>query len=401
MKKLIFFLACLISVSVFGQNDNPNRILIKVSASTYDDISQLENPEDLFTFHNFNLDNRISSVMIGLRTGFGPESHEFSSNGRDKNRGNVYGLFYNQGLLSDNSQNNLYVTDNRYNELQIGYIWKEFFKISYGKGSYEANNILENIINNSDYSVISSGINLRLGRITTDLNISLLTNDNFKTVYSRIEIGLGLNFYLLKQRLNNERELDNRIIDQSNNAQDLPSHSWSKQELAKADLACNMHGWSQIEKSVLLYTNLVRLYPQRFLQLEVYKWEMPNRYSKLNRSTSYYTSLVATLKSAYPRNALTPSQTLHDSALCFAIKQGKTSSTGHDRSGTGCPDLNTAENCDYGMTTGIDVVMHLLIDEDVSSLGHRKNILNSRYKSLGVGFATHAKYGHVTVQELK
>jgi len=126
---------------------------------------------------------------------------------------------------------------------------------------------------------------------------------------------------------------------------------------------------------------------------------MPVGYSKLNRSTGYYTSLIKTLKSSNSKQALIPSQTLRNSAFCFARKQGQTSKIGHDRSGTGCPDNNTAENCQYGMNRGLDVVMRLLIDENVPSLGHRVNLLSANYKSVGVGFATHMKYGHVTVQE--
>ena len=186
---------------------SPNRILIRVGTSIYDDISHIENNEDLFKLDNLNLNNRISSSMIGLRTGFGRKSHKFSSSGRDKNRGNVYGLYYKTGVLSENSRENLNVIDKRYNELQIGYIWREFLKISYGKGSYQSSNIFENIVKNNDYSVLSSGINLRFGRLTTDFNMSLITNDNFKTVYNRLEVGVGLNFYLFKRILKNERDL--------------------------------------------------------------------------------------------------------------------------------------------------------------------------------------------------
>lgn len=186
---------------------SPNKILIRVGTSIYDDINLIENNEDILRYDNLNLNNRISSVMIGLRTGFSRKSHKFSNTGRDKNRGNVYGIFYNRGFLGEESQNNLNVINNNYNELQIGYTWREFLKFSYGKGSYKQDNIFDNILNNNDYNVLSSGVNLRFGRLTTDFNFSLLTNDNFKTVYNRLEIGISLNFYLFKRILKSERDL--------------------------------------------------------------------------------------------------------------------------------------------------------------------------------------------------
>ena len=175
--------------------------------------------------------------------------------------------------------------------------------------------------------------------------------------------------------------------------------SWTQREIQSADLARNLAGWSSVEKDVVLHTNLVRLYPQKYLRLVVETWEMPSRWRALDKSTSYYQGLRSELSSLKPTHALVPSSRLKDSAACFAQAQGKTGKTGHNRAGTGCPDLNTAENCDYGMDSGEDVVMHLLIDENVASLGHRKNLLNPDYFSIGVGHSMHAEYGQMTVQE--
>ena len=175
--------------------------------------------------------------------------------------------------------------------------------------------------------------------------------------------------------------------------------SWSEDEIQSADLARDLAGWSVVEKDVVLHTNLVRLYPQKYLRLVAEKWEMPDRYSALDKSTQFYRGLLQELSKMRPTHALLPSNRLQHSAACFARAQGRSGATGHNRSGTGCPDLNTAENCDYGMNAGEDVVMHLLIDEDIPSLGHRKNLLNPEYFTIGVGHGTHARYGQMTVQE--
>ena len=59
--------------------------------------------------------------------------------------------------------------------------------------------------------------------------------------------------------------------------------------------------------------------------------------------------------------------------------------------------FGTAENCGYGVYNGKDAVNQLLIDESVSNLGHRKNILNPKYTRIGVGINFHPKYEKVIV----
>ncbi len=57
------------------------------------------------------------------------------------------------------------------------------------------------------------------------------------------------------------------------------------------------------------------------------------------------------------------------------------------------------ENCSYGHIDPLGVVISLLIDEDIPSLGHRFNILSPSFKRIGVGFAPHKVYGINCVQE--
>jgi len=175
--------------------------------------------------------------------------------------------------------------------------------------------------------------------------------------------------------------------------------AWTVQQIESADLARHLVGWSDVEKDVVLHTNLVRLYPLKYLKVEVKPWDYPKRYASLDKSNEYYQGLVRELRTRSSLEPLKPSPELKASASCFASAQGQTSRTGHDRSRTGCPELNTGENCDYGMRTGRDIVMHLLVDEGVPSLGHRENILEPSYRTIGVGHAPHRRYGTVTVQD--
>ena len=180
------------------KKDKPYKFLIKIGTSIYADISRLEEGDNIFDFSGITIDNRLNSVLFGYRKGLSSSNAKFSNSGRDMNRGNIYGLLYNYGTLSGVSYDNLNALDIDFKELHLVYSWQEFFRISYGHGTYMRDEIFSNILSNNDYKIISSGVNLRFGRITTDFNISLLSDDNFQSVYNRFDIGLGLNLYLIK-----------------------------------------------------------------------------------------------------------------------------------------------------------------------------------------------------------
>ena len=181
-----------------SSKDKPYKFLIKIGTSVYSDISKFEEGDNIFDLSGITIDNRLNSVLFGYRKGLSSSNARFSNSGRDMNRGNIYGLLYNYGVLSDVSYDNLNASDIDFKELHIVYSWKEFFRISYGHGTYLQDEIFSNLLSNNDYKIISSGVNLRFGRITTDFNISLLSDDNFQSVYNRVDIGLGLNLYLIK-----------------------------------------------------------------------------------------------------------------------------------------------------------------------------------------------------------
>ena len=60
--------------------------------------------------------------------------------------------------------------------------------------------------------------------------------------------------------------------------------------------------------------------------------------------------------------------------------------------------LKCGENCDYGYDKALDIVLHLLIDDGIASLGHRKNILDKDFNTIGVSIMPHQKYEYNCVQ---
>jgi uncharacterized protein YkwD len=100
-------------------------------------------------------------------------------------------------------------------------------------------------------------------------------------------------------------------------------------------------------------------------------------------------------------------QLLAFAAKDLAVAQGATHQTGH----TG-PDGSTVtsrinkfghwqrtagENIAYGTTGGKEIVIQLLVDDGVPNRGHRTNIFNPKYTSLGSWMSGHKTYRHTTV----
>ena len=161
MKKLVITILCAsFATTSFSQErkelrkNSPNRIVLNIGAGVFsnytydwnDDNSDWDDP-------NFNMGNVTYSGMLGYRSGFNSDNYKFSSTGRDANRGNVVALFYQggsinaEGLAGLNKDEMKYLfdvqsitefeSDNfnvRFGELQVGVIWREFLRISGGRG---------------------------------------------------------------------------------------------------------------------------------------------------------------------------------------------------------------------------------------------------------------------------
>ena len=144
------------------------------------------------------------------------------------------------------------------------------------------------------------------------------------------------------------------------------------------------------EKEVIYVLNLARMNPVLFTNTVIKKYPA--------RQTNYYTTLLDTMLKLKPVKLLYPDSLCFSGAQCHAVNSGKEGYVGHDRSTKDCSEkwYYNGECCDYGHNKPLDVIMALLIDEGVPSLGHRRICLGD-YKNIGVSVQPHTSYRYTAV----
>ena len=172
----------------------------------------------------------------------------------------------------------------------------------------------------------------------------------------------------------------------------INAQSWSETQLTKANTAKDITCLTNVEKECIMYINLCRMYPKEFLKNELLDYYGTEKYGDYLKKSTYRKTLLSFLASMQPIDALYFDIDVYTNAACFAKEQGKAGTTGHTR--IKCPTGKyAAECCSYGMETGKDIAMQLLIDHGISSLGHRKICLNTLYSKIGVSVNTHSQWG--------
>lgn len=167
------------------------------------------------------------------------------------------------------------------------------------------------------------------------------------------------------------------------------SNEWTEKQLDKANTVKDVFYLNSIEKEAMITLNLARLYPKKFVKLELTDYTGPERYGDYLSKSRFKASLIRTMQSMKPLHELFPDSNLYELANCFALESSKYGIVGHKRKK--CDDNYSAECCSYGMISGKQIIMQLLIDHDVPSLGHRK-ICFGNYHYVGISEAKHSKY---------
>ena len=193
------------------------------------------------------------------------------------------------------------------------------------------------------------------------------------------------------------------VYGQSVNISPLSAYSdeWNKKEYRKCNTASDISYLSAEEKEIIYILNLVRVYPLLFLNTVLVKYPSVNDKEYLLNDKYYYRSLKKILGDMPPENLLEFDKLCYESAFCHAVESGKKGYTGHGRPNKTCEDKRhyLGEYCDYGNSESLEIVLSLLIDEGVPSLGHRK-ILLGNYTKIGLSTKPHKKYETCTVIDL-
>lgn len=155
------------------------------------------------------------------------------------------------------------------------------------------------------------------------------------------------------------------------------------------------------EKEIIWILNMIRFNPNLVAESLLENTDS-KYYVKQSSRNHYYTSLLNTLKKLKPNtNPLQPDSLAFISAKCHAITSGKTGYVGHDRKRNECKKDFFGECCDYGNKDPLDILMSLLLDYDVPSLGHRDICLSADYSLIGTSIQPHKIYEYNAVLDFK
>lgn len=184
------------------------------------------------------------------------------------------------------------------------------------------------------------------------------------------------------------------------NASPLAAYSieWNQLKYRLCNTAAKANYMSEKEKTVIYVLNLVRTYPAFFAKTVIAQYPSLSGNDELAKDQFYYQSLLTTLQQMDPLPMIIDNEKCYQSALCHALLSGKTGYVGHKRNSEECEKKKYfhGECCDYGSNDPVEIIIHLLVDKDIASLGHRK-ILLGKYTSAGVSIQPHIDYRFNTV----
>jgi uncharacterized protein YkwD len=173
---------------------------------------------------------------------------------------------------------------------------------------------------------------------------------------------------------------------------------------------------SPLENAVVHELNMARTAPKDYASfLEQYKKYYDKKLLKLPGQTPILTNegvgavveAIRFLRSVKPLPPLNPSKGMSSGASDHVTDQGPSGSTQHKGSDEsqawdrvnryGTWEKSIGENIAYGSDKARNIVMFLIIDDGVSSRGHRKNIFNPDFRVIGLACGHHATYRTVCV----
>ena len=174
---------------------------------------------------------------------------------------------------------------------------------------------------------------------------------------------------------------------------------------------------SEIEKQVIIEHNKCRTNPSKYVNETLipllksisnngtYK-DSRGIYIQTNEGASAVEEAIRVLKSQKPLPMIYPKEYLYNAAKDHCLDHGPKSLVGHGGTDNSTPlsrvkkynsrVRGVGENISYGPTTGAEIVRDLIVDDGVSSRGHRDNIFEN-YRYLGVAYDFHKGYNVMCV----
>lgn len=200
-----------------------------------------------------------------------------------------------------------------------------------------------------------------------------------------------------------------------------PVKDWDIKTLSTAR---NAEYLDQLEKDIIFHLNMARTDPARYASEFIAPRQAyfegkrylepggPETFSGITtqEGVTAVKECVEALLGEEPLSILVPSAGLSQAALDHAKDQSESGLLGHDGADQSNPQsrverygqwLNTmGENIAYGQLTGREVVVGLLVDDGVPGRGHRKNIFNPGFTTIGVGCESHPRFDVVCVMDM-
>ncbi|WP_321289155.1 CAP domain-containing protein [uncultured Sunxiuqinia sp.] len=174
------------------------------------------------------------------------------------------------------------------------------------------------------------------------------------------------------------------------------------------------------EKQVLIELNKVRANPAQYAEenlepllkafdgrLFIWPGTIP---IKTQEGEKALIECIRVMKKQKPLPLLSPSEGLSKAANILVKEQQKTGAIGHTGRRGSNPQTRVeqlgdwegrlAENITYGNNSPFRVVVNLLIDDGVPSRNHRRNILDTAFRTIGIAAGEHPKYSKMCVMEM-
>jgi ankyrin repeat protein len=186
------------------------------------------------------------------------------------------------------------------------------------------------------------------------------------------------------------------------------------------DTAAGAAYLSPVERAVVLELNRARTNPARYAELYIKPMTRQFRGDLLvtpgetavrtSEGVTAVEECVRALAGAQPVGPLASRPGLSRAAADHARDQGPRGAVGHEGGEGSDPGVRIrryetagasawGENIGYGYGDARRIVISLLVDDGVASRGHRTNIMNNRFDSIGVAVGPHAAYRSMCVMD--